>query len=458
MADTAAHLVDRVLPEAPVRQWVLSLPHSLRYRLAYDGDLSSAVLGIFIRSVFVSLRRRARARFGEQARDARCGAVTFVQRFGDALNLNVHFHSLVLDGVYLQAPEGSLRFRSLPPPTDGEVERVATTIARRLVRLLERRDLLAASPTEADPLASDDSVLGELYAASVHHRSAAGPRAGRLVVRLGDRIDADDVDRSGGERCAAVGGVSLHANVDVPGQDRKRLERLCRYVTRPPVAAGRLTRLADGRLCYRLERRWRDGTSHVVFELLELLERLVALIPPPRANQVRYHGVLAPAAPWRTAVSRDRRSLRALGSHSQPAARSAAAGVLEGASEPASPLAPASVRPSQPALGCASPGDADLVRVGGSPGSAPLRARRLSWAALMQRVFARDVLECPSCGGRMRLIAAIEQPEVVGAILRCLGLATRAPPTAPARDTELPLFAASELPQASHDRDRQLPD
>ncbi len=60
MADTAAHLVDRVLPEVPVRQWVLSLPFALRYRLAFDGPLTSAVLGLFVRAVFASLRRRAR--------------------------------------------------------------------------------------------------------------------------------------------------------------------------------------------------------------------------------------------------------------------------------------------------------------------------------------------------------------------------------------------------------------
>jgi hypothetical protein len=111
MADTAAHLVDRVLPEVPIRQWVLSLPFALRYRLAYDARLTSAVLGLFVRAVFASLRRRARRQWGITR--AKCGAVTFVQRFGDALNLNVHFHSLVLDGVYAAGPSGALRFHGL---------------------------------------------------------------------------------------------------------------------------------------------------------------------------------------------------------------------------------------------------------------------------------------------------------------------------------------------------------
>ena len=95
MADTAAHLVDRVLPRVPVRQWVLTLPFALRFRLAYDARLTSEILRLFIRVIFASLRRRARRRFGLSA--PRCGSVTFVQRFGDALNLNLHFHTLVLE-------------------------------------------------------------------------------------------------------------------------------------------------------------------------------------------------------------------------------------------------------------------------------------------------------------------------------------------------------------------------
>jgi hypothetical protein len=138
MADMAAHLIDRVLPRVPVRQWVLSLPFALRYRLAYDASLASAVLGSFVRTVFSSLRRRARRR-GLEA--VQCGAVTFVQRFGDALNLNVHFHSLVLDGVYTRSESGAPRFHPLAPPDDAEVARVVRQIARRLARLLESRGL-----------------------------------------------------------------------------------------------------------------------------------------------------------------------------------------------------------------------------------------------------------------------------------------------------------------------------
>jgi hypothetical protein len=139
MADTAAHLVDRVLPRVPVRQWVLSLPFGLRYRLAHDRELTADVLRVFVRAIFSSLRRRTRPkRVG--AGTALGGAVTFVQRFGGALNLNVHFHTLVLDGTYRSTEnDPTLRFHPAPPPESEELERVLQRVARGIVRVIERR-------------------------------------------------------------------------------------------------------------------------------------------------------------------------------------------------------------------------------------------------------------------------------------------------------------------------------
>ena len=222
MADTAAHLVERVLPEMPVRQWVLSLPWALRYRLAYDRGLCSDVLALYIRTLFAALRRRARERYGSSARKAQCGAVTFVQRFGDALNLNLHFHTLVLDGVYLESASGQLHFDVLPPPTDGEVEQITATLASRIQRLLERRGFFDAEAHGSNPPELESSLLPELADASVRGRIATGPRAGHRVLRRGDRIDVADVREGSGPRCANIGGVSLHANVAVPARDRKR--------------------------------------------------------------------------------------------------------------------------------------------------------------------------------------------------------------------------------------------
>jgi len=108
MADTAAHLVDRVLPEVRMRQWVLTLPYTLRFLMAYDAQLIAAIHSVFTQAVFASLRRRAG--LSSLGRRAKGGSVSFVQRFGDGLNLNVHFHTLALDGVYAEDDAGFLRF------------------------------------------------------------------------------------------------------------------------------------------------------------------------------------------------------------------------------------------------------------------------------------------------------------------------------------------------------------
>ena len=401
MAETAAFLVDHVLPRVPVRQWVLSLPIELRYRLAYDSRLTARVLRIFMQTVFGSLRRRARKRWGRKR--YLCGSVTFVQRFGDALNLNVHFHSVVLDGVYVVEANGGPRFRRLPAPSDAEVERVTRSIVRRLRRLLLRCGLgPETEASDADPLESSDPLLAEIYAASVRSRSAMAERSGRKLLRIGQRLDAEEAAFCPSPRCASVDGVSLHANVAVPAHDRRRLETLFRYVARPPVSTQRLSRLDDGKLLYRLKKRWRDGTTHVVFEPIELLEKLVAIVPPPRCHLVRYHGALAPRARCRRAV-----------------VSSANAHATQDLRRPDSRITAA----------CTT------RRHAAAPNPKPERTRRrwIPWAELMRRVFAIDVLQCPRCKGSMRVLELMLPPDATRALLDAMCLPARAPPLGPAR-------------------------
>jgi hypothetical protein len=121
MIERSAFLVDRVLPHVPVRHWVLSLPFHLRYRLAFDHVLCRAVLAIFARELERYYRGRARARGWMGGRS---GSVTAIQRAGSALNLNIHFHTLALDGVFREDDDGSLRFHSAGAPSDADVARV----------------------------------------------------------------------------------------------------------------------------------------------------------------------------------------------------------------------------------------------------------------------------------------------------------------------------------------------
>jgi hypothetical protein len=124
MSERAAHLVDSVLPHVPVRQWVLTVPHGLRYRMAHDPSLTAKVLNVFVRAICGWLKRRARKL--RIAGPFKTGAVTVIQRFDSALALNVHFHSVVLDGVYALDHRARPIFHPTPPPTDADVAAVAT--------------------------------------------------------------------------------------------------------------------------------------------------------------------------------------------------------------------------------------------------------------------------------------------------------------------------------------------
>ncbi len=389
-------LRDRVFPEVPVRQWVLSVPYALRYRLAYDSSLVRDVLQVFVRTIFASICRRAG--IPASCRQARCGAVAFIQRFSDALNLDPPFHVLASDGIYVMDDKGVPVFRRVAPPTNKEVAHVAERIYRRVARLIEKRGLgPEADPDEADGLRRDEPLLAELYGAAISGRVATGPRAGMRITRVGDEVDPEHGALPSGPCCASVAGFSVHAGVCVPARDRLRLERLCRYAGRPPLSTELLSLLPDGRLLYRLKRRWRDGTTHVIYEPLKLMERLAALVHPPRFNITRYYGMFAPAASLRPRVISE--------------------------SEVSSP-------PPHP--GCQTAVEAPATNQAKTKKKKrTCQPRNYPWATLMKGVFEVDVLACSRCGGRMRILAGIDSPDAIHKILICLGLPTRAPPIAP---------------------------
>ena len=286
MAERAAHLVDQVLPaDVPVRQWVLSVPHRLRYRPAYDHRLCRTVLHVFVRALRSAYRRQARR---QGLPSGETGMVTSVQRFGGAVNVHLHYHTLVLDGVFVRESDGALRFHPASPPTDDDVRRVVARVRRRLERLGLSRATFTDEDT--DPLADESAALASLSRAAILGRTALGDRAGRGPVRVGADPDAPWVERPVPLH-ARDGGFDLHAAVHVAAGDRERLERLCQYLCRPPLGQGRLHRLCDGRIAVALQRPWVDGTTHVVFTPKELLERLVPLVPRPRINLVLYHGL-----------------------------------------------------------------------------------------------------------------------------------------------------------------------
>jgi len=443
MTALAAHLVDAVLPLTPVRQWVLTMPYRLRYMLAWDHELCRAVLGIYIRALLGFQRRQARKM---DISDGRGGAVTVIQRFGSALNLNIHFHVLLLDGAFTEDEAGTLHFHNAVPPTDSEVAHLLATIRTRIVRLLCRRGLIGDDTDCAvtDPLEAESPTLAGIVSASVQGRTALGARAGRRVLRLGRDPNAPWVTSSG-PRQAHLDGFDLHANVAPAAHDRKRIEKLCRYLLRPPVAQDRLQLTDDGRVLMELRRPWSDGTTHLLFEGVELLEKLAAIIPRPRINLLLYHGVLGPRARWRSLVtSYGRPQLASTGeaAASQPTTCSHALvaqhpdrpdsadksrdnhkQALNAPGPPARSAATSTTSQSTPQQPSDSPPN----------GACKDKKRYSAWSDLMRRAFALEVLDCPRCHQPMRLIATIEDPAVVKKILNHLGLSTDVPEAEPAR-------------------------
>jgi hypothetical protein len=408
MAERAAHLVDHVFPDVPVRQWVLSLPHRLRYRLAWDHDLCRRVAAVFLRAVFRLLREHARAAGLEQPRG---GAVAVIQRFGGALNLNVHIHALVLDGVFARDGAGEIAFHPARCLTTLDVADVLAAVEPRIRRRLNGAELPRgdherhAEDGGVDPWADEAPALAGLAAASVQGLVALGRHPGTRLDRVGQAREPVD-PRPLGSCHARWNGLDLHAGLVVAAGQRDRLERVCRYALRPPVTPERLALTADGQVRLALRQPWADGTTHVVFDPVEFLGRLAVLVPRPRVNLILYYGVLGARAAWRPEVV-----------PRLPSGQVPATGDLE-----------------------------DDGGLAAAAGTAQRRARGQRWADLMRRTFAFDVLACPRCGGRLRLVSLVEDGAVIGRILRHLRLPTDLPVTRPPRAP--PLLATAGEAQA----------
>ena len=208
---------------------------------------------------------------------------------------------MVLDGVFAESEHGELVFHPALPPGEGDLEALVATLAQRIHRSLARRRVLLeeAESDVADPWVDEEPLLAGLAAASVQGRTALGPRAGAATRRCGAVANEALLPISRGPCHGACGGFDLDATVQVPAGSRDRLERVCRYALRPPIAQDRISLTADGDVRLKLRHRWSDGTTHLRFHPLELLERLASLTPRPRINLVLYYGLLGAHAAWR---------------------------------------------------------------------------------------------------------------------------------------------------------------
>ena len=359
------------------------MQHQIR-RIRWDvleaAAAQRAVLACLLGELACELLRACRRAFGDEHRcrtlleqgrkDAACRAAGAEHedvrpRERDA----VHLHMIFVDGAYRSDGAAPPVFHPVPPPATADLQALVQRIAERLGRLLERRGLIERDAENAW-LSGDSGEVGaldDLIGHSITYRIAVGPRAGQKVFTL--QSVAAPPERAGRHGAAEASGFSLHAGLEIQPGERAKLERLCRYVSRPPVATERLALTPSGQVRYQLKTPYRDGTTHIVLEPLDLMSRLAALVPPPRMHLTRYHGVFAPHSRLRAAIT--------------PAGRGAGGkGAKQAAEAPAVPKRVA-----------------------------------MSWAQRLKRVFAIEIDTCARCQGRLRVIASIEEPVVIARIL-----------------------------------------
>ncbi|MBM4345834.1 MAG: transposase [Deltaproteobacteria bacterium] len=371
----------------------LSLPFWLRYRVAYDHVLLTEIIAVWTRTVTHFYRDHARRQHG--IADGVCAAISAVQRFGDGLRLNPHVHSIFADGVWRAAAGSDApKFQRIKSPTQREVEVLTLAVRRRVLRRLGRLGVLRADLEEpsCDLFGEREPILASCMTASLLDRVAIGERKGELVMRLRD----EQVEvRGNGKRCAVADGFNVHAATTVPPLARDALERLCKYLLRPAICNERLQRLESGEVLLTLRKRWSDGTFAKVFQPQDLISKVIALLPAPGANLLRFHGQFAPGARWRAQIT-------------------------AGAARARKATAP--------------------------PKDEEQRQRRMAWSVLLRRSFAIEVMNCPACGGRRELLAVIEHKPTVQKILAHLGLDTEPPAFALPRGP--PLLAGKGVPDA----------
>jgi putative transposase len=234
--------------------------------------------------------------------------------------------------------------------------------------------------------------LAACYAAAAQGVSVSADRPGQPPLRLVVSVDPKPPTDDPADPVAEVRGVNVHARQCVDGRDRRQLERLARYITRPPIAQHRLSLRPDGTLELELKSIWKDGTRAIVFSPEDLVVRLISAIPPPRWHMVRYFGILS--------------------SHSR----------LRKEVVPRPEPDPSALRPP-PAEGDQL-GLPDLDE--GEEHAEPPRRNR--WAWLLAHVFRADVETCARCGGPMRWVEAATTPKSAARLLAKLGLAPQPPP------------------------------
>ena len=300
MNETAMHLIDNVLPHAPYRQFVVTVPPALRYWMGTSRKLALAIHRIAVSEIDRYYKTKAMDAYGVEGRP---GAISFTQLAGSAVNYNYHWHILYLDGVYVDDGRPQLSRPQLKRLTDlsnEDVEKILGRVVARVTKLCRSKGLLSEEgeilpQVKQDSLFEDHDILAEVMDASIRQKIALGERKGQEVRKIGKSFGFEgEIAVPQGHLCYSQNSFTIHAATAVHESDRKKLEQLIRYISRPPVANHRLKKQKGGTYTYKLKTPWNSGQiTHVKFSGEELIEKLMAIIPTPRAHMSKHCGVFS---------------------------------------------------------------------------------------------------------------------------------------------------------------------
>lgn len=371
MSESTIFLCEQVIPQIPVRQWVLSVPIPLRYWMATNTKLMTLIQAIAYKVISSHYRKMVKSTGGKIDKTSKVGAVSLIQRFGSDLRLNIHLHMIFSEGVWNK--EGL--FIESRGPTDLDVKRVVEKIKSKCLTLLVRLGYLRPDEggfAEVEREKIGHPLLNQAIGASIRGRQLFKPNF--AVPKIG-AWDKEEVPKISGPKCAAIDHWSLHANTYIGAKDRKGLERLVGYVTRPSICEARLSLSSKGDVIYKLKKTFSDGTTHVVLNPLEFIGRLASLVPKPRAHLIQYFGMFA-----RRTKNRDQVVTK------------------------------------------------KEVKESKVPGPC-----RIAWAKLLKKVFGIDLEICSHCGGKMKILKPVTTAMAIKKILDHLNIDSRAPPISPSR-------------------------
>lgn len=280
MSESSAFLMDNVIPYVGVRQWVVSFPFGLRFLMAREPKVLIRVKKIFISEVQKFYTGQALKHGIEKPL---VGHITVLQRFGSSLNLNPHFHTVFLDGVYHRDFSNKLVFVPLAAPCNETILGICKRVGDRVIKWLKK---YTVKEDEYEEISAHEQAL----LASMTSRVAWGEKVGQSLER--EMSTSPEIVKS--SRCVKVNGISIHADRSHSAANRQGIELLLRYIMRPNIPQSRLKVDGSGKVVLKLKKKFNDGTTKLKFDPVEFIGRVVAMVPPPRKNLLTYGGVLAP--------------------------------------------------------------------------------------------------------------------------------------------------------------------